>query len=83
MLKQEDSINNDSPADTCRLFWYFQQNSFMAVGWLQGPRFMWLDNSDFSGPFMKRCFPNHHHEGQHTSHEERHAHFDAWAFNDQ
>ena len=26
---------------------------------------------------------HHRHGGQHTSHEERHAHFEAWAFNDQ
>ncbi len=28
----------------------------MAVGWLQGPGFMWLDNSDFSGPLMRKLF---------------------------
>ena len=38
------------------IFWYSQQDSFMAVGWLQGPGFMWLDNSDFSGPLMRKLF---------------------------
>ena len=50
--------DNHSPANTCQLFWCSQQDSFMAVGWLQGPSFMWLDNSDFSGPFMRKLFPN-------------------------
>lgn len=49
-----------SPANTCRPFWYSQQDSVMSVGWLQGPRLMWLHNSDFSGPFMimRKLFPN-------------------------
>lgn len=49
---------NDSPANTCRLFLYSQQDSFMSVGWLKGPTFVWLDNSEFSGPFMRKLFPN-------------------------
>ena len=39
-------------------FSYSQQDSFMSVGWLQGPRFMRLDNSDFSGLFVSKLFPN-------------------------
>ncbi len=78
------SKNTDSPANTCRLFLYSQQDSFMAVGWLQGPRFIWLDNSDFSRAFMRKVFPN-------TTIMEDSTHlmrrgmrtFDAWAFNDQ
>ena len=50
--------NSDSPANTCQAFLYIQQNSTMSVDWLQGPRFIWLDNSDFSGPFLRKLFPN-------------------------
>ncbi|KAA6421252.1 MAG: hypothetical protein FRX49_08738 [Trebouxia sp. A1-2] len=33
------------------------QKRYEAAG-SKGPRFIWLDNSDFSGPFLRKLFPN-------------------------